>query len=90
MRRILFDKISKIDWDQVNLDEWLAVLQQNGQVPTVDSVSMDTLTGSGSVFNIDDDRRPTDERAINRVRDIDVDEKRREAMEMIGINPGGA
>ena len=50
---------------------------------------MDALTGSGSVFNIDGDRLPADQRAMDRVDDIDVDAKRREAMEKVGVNPGG-
>lgn len=86
---IPLDRISEIDWNRVNLDEWLAILQQNGQFPNASNVSMDALTGSGSVFNIDGDRLPADQRAMDRVDDIDVDAKRREAMEQVEIYPGG-
>ncbi|MFC6674296.1 conjugal transfer mating pair stabilization protein TraN [Marinobacterium aestuariivivens] len=85
---IPLDEISSIDWSQIDLTEWLGILEQNGQLPSVDNVSMDALTGSGSVFNIDGDRQPADQRAMDRVDDIDVDAKRREAMEMIQIDPG--
>ncbi len=86
---IPFEQISQINWDEVNLDEWLAILQQNGQFPSGANISMDALTGSGSVFNIDGDRLPADQRAMDRVDDIDVDAKRREAMDKIEVNPGG-
>lgn len=86
---IPFEQIAQINWDAVNLDEWLAILQQNGQFPSGDSLTMDALTGSGSVFNIDGDRKAADERAMDRVDDIDVDAKRRDAMDLIEVNPGG-
>lgn len=84
---IPLDKIGDINWDEINLDEWLALLQQNGQFPTVDGVSMDSLTGSGSVYDIDGNRLPADQRALERIEGIDVDAKRREAMDMVPITP---
>lgn len=86
---IPLNRISEIDWDQVDLDEWLAILQQNGQMPDGSNLTMDALTGSGSVFNVDGDRQAADERAMDRVDDIDVDAKRREAMDKIEVSPGG-
>ncbi len=87
---IPLDRISEINWDEINLDEWLAILQQNGHFPEAGNISMDSLTGSGSDFNIHGDREPADVRAMNRIDDIDVDGKRMEASEMIPINPGGS
>ncbi|MCB5162655.1 conjugal transfer mating pair stabilization protein TraN [Marinomonas algarum] len=81
---ITLDKISQIDWDKINLDEWLAILKQNGQFPD-EGISMDSLTGSGSVFNIDGDRLPADQRALERLDGVDVDEKRRDAVDSISI-----
>jgi len=86
---IPLNRISEIDWSQVDLDEWLAILQQNGQMPDGSNLTMDALTGSGSVFNVDGDRQAADERAMDRVDDIDVDAKRREAMSKIDIDPRG-
>jgi conjugal transfer mating pair stabilization protein TraN len=87
---IPFDQIATINWDEVNLDEWIAILHENGHMPTADSLSMDALTGSGSAFNLNGDRKPADERAMDRVDDIDVDAKRREASEMVPIDPSGS
>lgn len=86
---IPLDRIGEIDWDRVNLDEWLAILAQNGMFPTADGIGMDSLTGSGSAFNISGDRLPADERALERLEGIDVDAKRREVMEGIEFDPRG-
>lgn len=50
---------------------------------------MDELTGSGNIFNIKGDRLPADERALERLEGIDVDAKRKEAMDKFNVNPGG-
>lgn len=83
------DKISEIDWSKIELDEWLAILQQNGQLPDAGDLTMDELTGSGNIFNIKGDRLPADERAMERLEGIDIDAKRKEAIDKFNINPGG-
>lgn len=87
---IPFHMIAQIDWDRVNLDEWLAILVENGQFPTQDGITMDALTGSGSVFNLGSGRLPADERAAERIEGIDADAIRRKAMDEIPINPMGS
>lgn len=87
---IPLEKIGEVNWDEVNLDEWLALLQQHGQFPTVDGVSMDSLTGSGNIYDINGDRLPADQRAVERLNGIDIDAKRRQAMEMVPIIPRSA
>lgn len=86
---IPLDKISEIDWSKIDLDEWLAILQQNGKFPDASNLTMDQLTGSGNIFNINGDRLPADERALERLNGIDIDDKRKEAAEKLDINPGG-
>lgn len=83
---IPLDKIADIDWDRINLDEWLAILQANGQFPDISNVEIDALTGSGSIFDIDGTRLPADQRAFERIGDVDIDGKRNEAMNKIGVN----
>ncbi|HCJ7277506.1 TPA: conjugal transfer mating pair stabilization protein TraN [Vibrio cholerae] len=80
---IPLDKIADIDWSKVNLDEWLGILQQNGKFPDPSSVNLESLTGSGSDFNIDGGRLNTEERTLNRLNEIDVDAKRREAAQKV-------
>ena len=42
---------ARVDWNRVNLDEWLAILMQTGHFPTLDSLDLAALTGDGSVLN---------------------------------------
>lgn len=57
--------------------------------PTADGIGMDSLTGSGSPFNISGDRLPADERALERLEGIDIDAKRRELMDSMDFDPRG-
>ena len=82
---IPLDKISQIDWNKIDLDEWLGILKQNGKYPDSSSLNLDTLTGSGSVFNVDNTRKDTQERSVERLKNIDVDEKRREATDLLTL-----
>jgi len=44
-------QLAQVNWDAVDLSEWLALLAIGGQYPTQRDVSIDGLTGSGSQFN---------------------------------------
>ncbi|EOX1519403.1 conjugal transfer mating pair stabilization protein TraN [Vibrio cholerae] len=85
---ISLEKVAEIDWSKVNLDEWLGILQQNGKFPDPSSINLDSLTGSGNDFNIDGTRKNAQERALERLQDIDVDAKRREATSSIDPHTG--
>lgn len=78
---IPMEQLGQVDWSQVNLDEWLAILQKNGRLPTVDNLDIDSITGKGSVFNVDGKRKNALERAEERIWEIDVDAIRRKAAE---------
>lgn len=80
---IPLEEIANIDWSQVNLDEWLGILQQNGKLPNPSELNLDTLTGAGNDFNIDGTRLNAQERALGRLEDIDADKLRREAAGLV-------
>lgn len=80
---IPIDKLGQIDWSKVNLDEWLAILQQNGHLPTADNINIDSLTGSGSVFNVDGTRKNVHERTLKRLEGVDVDNIRKKATQEV-------
>lgn len=85
---ISLEKIADIDWNKVNLDEWLGILQQNGKFPTPGSINIDSLTGAGSDFNINGDRKNAQERALQRLDGIDIDAKRKEATNRVNPQTG--
>jgi conjugal transfer mating pair stabilization protein TraN len=80
--------VAKVNWDKVNLDEWLGILQQNGKFPDPTSIDINSLTGAGNDFNIDGGRKNSQERAIERLEGIDIDAKRREATNKVEPETG--
>jgi conjugal transfer mating pair stabilization protein TraN len=68
-----------VDWSRVNLDEWLAILAETGHFPTVDSLNLDALTGTGSALDVSGARPDAAARSQNRSDGLDSDSARREA-----------
>ena len=46
-------ELAQVNWDQVDLSEWLALLSIAGEMPTQRDLSLTGLTGSGSQFAFD-------------------------------------
>lgn len=80
---IPLDRLAEVDWDRVDLDEWLGILQQNGQFPEPEAMTMDSITGAGSVFNTDGTRMDAATRTLERLEGINADAKRTEAMRQL-------
>ncbi len=75
----------RVDWDRVNLDEWLAILAETGHFPTLDSLNLDALTGTGSELDVSGSRPDAAARSQTRSDGLDSDAARREAeMELWG------
>ncbi len=70
--------LEKVDWNRVNLDEWLGILAATGHLPTTRDLSVDGLTGSGNVLDTTRQRPNSQERLQNRIDPIDVDGVRRQ------------
>lgn len=86
---ILLEDVNKIDWSKIDLDEWVGIMQQNGKLPSPDSINLDSVTGSGSIFNTTGDRANAEQRTMDRFDGIDVDKKRREAANIMKIDRKG-
>jgi conjugal transfer mating pair stabilization protein TraN len=87
---IPFDRLAEVDWSKIDLDEWLGMLQQNGLFPDPAEMDLDTLTGSGSAFNIDSNRQNAEERTLARLDGGDVDGARRKNANMyVDVEGGG-
>ena len=81
---------SRVDWNQVNLDEWLAILVQTGHFPTLDRLGIDALTGSGSALAVDGQRANAAQRSTERVEGLDAEQLRLDAGSAAwgGVLPG--
>ncbi|HVO72064.1 MAG TPA: conjugal transfer mating pair stabilization protein TraN, partial [Aggregatilineaceae bacterium] len=73
---IPIDQLARVDWNQVNLDEWIAILQSTGHLPTAanagQKLNLDQLTGQGSRFNVNGIRLNTLDRNVQRLSPLDV------------------
>jgi conjugal transfer mating pair stabilization protein TraN len=82
---IAVSDFARVDWDRVNLDEWLAILAETGLYPTIEDLDLDALTGSGSEYAVSGERADAAARTQTRSDGLDSDAARREAeMELWG------
>lgn len=69
-------QLAAVNWDAVDLREWLALLAIGGQYPTQRDVNIDGLTGSGSAFNFQNTSSPRPnaaQRTQNRINESGED-----------------
>lgn len=76
-------ELEALNWDAINLDEWLALLAQTGHFPNPNNVSLDQRTGSGSVLAGTQGRPDAAARTTERVGAVDVDSRRTDAEEQL-------
>lgn len=83
------EQLAQLDWDKIDLSEWIGMLNLAGRLPTVNTVGLSDVTGSGSglapIFN-EGTRLNTADRNIERLKDVDVDELKKQAEKEI-LNP---
>ncbi|WP_200254381.1 conjugal transfer mating pair stabilization protein TraN, partial [Thiococcus pfennigii] len=76
---IAVEDFARVDWAQVNLDEWLAILVETGHYPTSEDLGLEPLTGTGSEYDLADERADAAERSDSRSDGLDSDAARRAA-----------
>ena len=90
--------MDKVDWNQVNLDEWLGILAQTNHLPTAGNaasmLNLDQLTGTGSRLNPQkygastSSRQDTLTRTQGRMTNLEVPTvKRQSELEGWGMGP---
>ena len=69
------NQMALMDWNRVDLSEWIGMLNIGGRLPTVNTVSLEHLTGSGSRLQTTsgDTRLNTLDRNLQRLENFDVD-----------------
>lgn len=76
---ISIEDFGKVDWEKVNLDEWIAMSQEAGFLGAdVNKLTMDGLTGQGSPIDYKGDRLNAADRAVERLDGVPVDDIRDE------------
>jgi conjugal transfer mating pair stabilization protein TraN len=71
---------ARVDWDRVNLDEWLAILYETGHFPTPGTLTVDDLTGAGSALTVrSEGRADAATRTTQRIDGLDSEAVRNDA-----------
>lgn len=104
-----FDQVARIDWNRVDLGEWVAMLNMYDLMPTPESINFDSITGTGSALNgvnsgqtitttnpdgsvaqsTHDGRMDVQERSVERMNGVNVDELRTESGRIIQLDYTG-
>ena len=76
--------MQRMDWSEIDLGEWIGMLSMTNHLPTVDTVDLEQLTGSGSALadifaDGTEPRANSLDRNVYRLTDVDVDEVKRQA-----------
>jgi conjugal transfer mating pair stabilization protein TraN len=74
-----FDMLAELDWDQIDLSEWIGILVQTGNMPG-DQIDIDTLTGEASLIGTEG-RLNVRERSEQRLDGLDSTSLRHNAEE---------
>lgn len=85
---IPLDRVGEVDWDRIDLSEWIAILERTGNLPDDDTISIDSLTGIGSKMDTDGTRLNTIDRTHERLEGIDVDGVREETSKKMVVDTG--
>ena len=84
-RGFTMEEFGKIDFGRIDLSEWIASLYAADLLPTSESVNIDSITGSGSILNIDGTRKNSLERFESGVDSIDVNKVKSAAKDSISV-----
>jgi conjugal transfer mating pair stabilization protein TraN len=71
------EDFERVDWERVSLDEWLAILAETGNYPTLEDLDLEDLTSTGSEHDLSDERKDAAERSDTPSDGLDSDEARR-------------
>jgi len=78
---ITAQRLNQVNWNRVDLDEWLGLLTQSGRFPAVRDLSTPGLTGSGNLLDTTGTRPDTQTRTQERINSVPVDQIRNQVGE---------
>lgn len=71
--------LETVDWDKVDLSEWIGLMNTTDQMPNSSNVNMEERTGTGSALAKGEDREDSQERQTSKLDGADVDGLRKSA-----------
>ena len=82
------ERFGEINWDRINLDEWLGILQATNNFPATSGLNIENMTGAGSNFDTSGGRMNSLDRNLDRLEGVDPDAARKEAAKTVPITTG--
>ncbi|TDB45612.1 conjugal transfer mating pair stabilization protein TraN [Photorhabdus luminescens] len=76
-RGLTLEEFGRIDFSKVDLSEWIGSLHKADLLPSPDNINLDSVTGSGSILNINGNRKNTRDRFQDGVNSIDIEETKK-------------
>lgn len=67
------EEVANLDWDQIDLSEWIGMLDQHDLMPNANNISEHSVTADNA-FNFEGDRSTATERTHARFEDLNPDE----------------
>jgi len=77
------ERLPEIDWQQVDLSEWLGMLEKNGILKNATNIDMESITGSGNLFDAGTGHEDAATRAQDRIDGLDTTEIRQDARDEV-------
>lgn len=78
------EDMDKVNWDEVNLDEWIGILISTDNYIAHENIDIERLTGTGSILNTGEGKEAREnvlKRNQSRMEGMDLDKIRRDAYE---------
>ncbi|HBR1235581.1 TPA: conjugal transfer mating pair stabilization protein TraN [Klebsiella pneumoniae] len=71
-RGLTLAEFGQIDFNKIDLSEWIGALYEADLLPTTESLNLDNITGQGSILNVEGNRQNTLERFQSGVDGVDI------------------
>ena len=85
---LTIDEIGQLNWDTIDLTEWVNLLNLHNLYPTTENVTLETLTGQGSLLNTDQLRENSVDRTVRATNEVDLKGAAKRATDAMAA-PGG-
>lgn len=75
---LTIEEIGKVDWDKIDISEWVGILNVTGHYPTINGMNIEQITGDGGFLAAGQARENAIDRNQKRAEDIDFQKLRKE------------
>lgn len=74
---LTIEDLQHIDWDKIDLTEWIGLMNMTGHYPTIAGVDLEKLTGKDATLSLNGDRINSADRNVERAKEVQAMEARK-------------